>query len=201
MKRILTLFLALSFIFVFNGCTKTTDINDTPSPQSPINGDDNGDINDDAYPDNDTTTNTTGINESGTYLSSLRTLDTDLRKSITDMDANTIDVNDKDYLTKSGAAYTKRAQAYQTALNNARKLKADPNNAAYNDSIIAYYQNGYDTYNNLGTKYGTFKTMNDETTYKSGLGKDLYDVKADVRTGYENALRSLGINDNTITTP
>lgn len=205
MKKIFTLFMITSLIVVMSGCAKTTDINDTPSPQSPINGDENGDINEnvndaniidnDVYEDDIDTTS--GISGAGTYLNSLRGVDSTLRQTVTDMDAATIDVNDKDYITKSADYYKRRAAAYQTALNSVNGMTVDAANRSYNDSIVSYYQNGYDTYNNLATKYGTFKTIDDETAYKNGLGKTAYDIKTDLRSGYENALNALDIDFTT----
>lgn len=226
MKKLFTLFLIASLVFVFNGCARNTDIEDTPSPQSPIYGDENGNINEgygnyNGIDRNGTNTNgigtngtgangtgtngtgrngtntTTGISGSGTYLNSLRDVDGTLRSTVRDMDSQTIDTNDKDYLSKSAASYRSRAAAYQTALNSVRGMNVDAANRSYNDSIVSYYQNGYDTYNNLANKYGTFKTTDDEQAYRSGLGRSAYDIKTDVRTGYENALRSMGINGDT----
>lgn len=214
MKKFFMSILVIAFTFSLMGC------NSSPSPQAPINGDANGDINEDVYPDTsgtdyNTTTGTnytyttdTGYNTDsvdytdttaiGTpYATSLGNIDGTLRKTLTDMDLVKINSTDPNYLTNSADYYTRRANAYRTALDEINKLDVGTTNKDYNDTIITYYQNGYDTYNNLATKYGTFKTVNDETDYKNGLGKTAYDIKTNLKSAYDKALNSLGITTTT----
>lgn len=233
MNKFFTSILVIAFTVSLVGCGSSA-----PSPQDPINGDANGNINDNVYPNtttgtgyNTTTDYGTGYDTTGTdyttgtgtgyttdttgtgydtttgytsststntpYATSLGDIDGTLRKSLTDMDLVKLNATDKNYLPSSVDYYTRRANAYRTALDSLNKLSVGTTSKAYNDTIASYYQNGYDTYNNLATKYGTFKTVNDETAYKSGLGKTAYDVKTDLRSAYDKALNSLGIATTT----
>jgi len=195
MKKLITLFFILSIVFVFNGCARNND-NDL------IPGDDNTtDINnpDDisAVPQGvPKATSLNNRNNTGTetpYVTSLRDLDGTLQDSIGELDNMTIDANDKDYFTKQSDYYSRRASAYQKALNSARRLDYTGNTREDHDAIISYYQNGYDTYNKLSSKYKNFRTVEEERAYREGEGRDSYDLAPDITDAYERAVRSLGL--------
>lgn len=202
MKRILTLLLILNFIFIFNGCARR-DINDTNDMLD-------NDINDDFLDDNipEANPNFTGYNNDyitgngngipnnyndDSYTTSLQRIDDDLRAALGNVDNMRYDVNDDDYLVRSRGSYTARANAYKTALNAANRLNYSTNNRDYHDTIVSYYQTGYDKFNDLSTRYGGFTNMDDETTFRNEVGETYFDVDNNVRRGYEDALRSLNI--------
>lgn len=196
MKKIFILFFILSLIFTFNGCTRVNDndaIPNTDNNQTDINDEDLSAI-PQGVPKTTNLNNTTENNNGNTpYVTSLRDLDGSLQNSITELDAITIDTNDKDYFNKQSDYYGKRASAYQKALNSARRLSYTGNTREDHDAIISYYQSGYDTYNKLSSKYKGFKSVEEERAYREGDGKDAYDLAPDISDAYERAVRAIGI--------
>lgn len=198
MKKIIALFFVLSVLFVFNGCARFNDDNDTIPGDDVNNNETDLDGADDisavpqGQPRATNLNNNTGTNNTP-YVTSLRDLDGTLQDSITDLDNMTIDANDKDYFTKQSDYYGRRASAYQKALNSARRLDYTGNTREDHDAIISYYQNGYDTYNKLSTRYKNFNTIEEERAYRDGEGREAYDLAPDITDAYERAVRSLGI--------
>ncbi|PKM52248.1 MAG: hypothetical protein CVV02_02460 [Firmicutes bacterium HGW-Firmicutes-7] len=192
MKKLLALFIIFGLVLVLNGCAR--DLNDDTVPE--------GTPNDNSLIPNGTDNNTQNLSNTNTpmggtnltpYTTSLQELDGTLRSSVTDLDGMKVDTNDKDYLTKQSDYYSKRADAYRTALNGVNRLSYTGNNRQDHDAIVSYYQNGYDTYNKLSNQYRRFTTIDDERSYRNGIGRNAYDLAPDVSDTYERALRSVGI--------
>ncbi|PKM94282.1 MAG: hypothetical protein CVU84_12555 [Firmicutes bacterium HGW-Firmicutes-1] len=198
MKKSLVLLIVLSLTFALNGCARNDDIgnddigNDALTP---------GNTSEDLILNPDGTANNTqrqnkatpmGTGQQTPYATSLRDLDGTLRTSVTDLDKVKIDANDKDYLKKQSDYYSQRASVYRKALNSVNRLSYTGNNRKDHDAIISYYQNGYDTYNNLSKKYNSFTSIEEERAYRDG-DRDAFDLAPNINDAYERAIRSLGI--------
>lgn len=195
MRKFFTLLFVLSMLLAFSGCTKTDDLKDNTNNGANVG--DKGKV--DENKDNSTDIKETGIPQGAAndddYITSIKDIDSRFRKALDDMAKDgDVDVNDSNYLTKRGDYYTNTAKAYRTALDEINKTTYTDENKAYHNALVDYYRSGYDTYNNLAKKYSTFKSVNDETAYKAGEGRDAYDISDDLKKAYEDALRKLGID-------
>lgn len=190
MKKLLVLFILLGFIFALNGCARNDDNDIIPGdePEDAALRPD-GTVQQNAQP----LSNTTVTGNQTPYTTSLQELDGTLRSSVQDLDGMTFDTNDTDYLPKQSDYYSRRASAYRNALNGINRLSYTGNNRQDHDAIVSYYQNGYDTYNKLSTRYKGFNSIDDEKAYRDGDGRDAYDLSPDISDTYERALRSVGI--------
>lgn len=200
MKKFIALFIILSFLFVVSGCEAFRRNNDLNNNE--LNGDTtNGDFMDGNSPgtiqDPDTNEIPQGAPLGTTselpYATSVRDLDGTLRRSINDLDRVKIDRNGDDYLVRQGEYYQKRADAYKKALDGINNVSYTGNNRNDHNALISYYQNGYDTYNSLATKYRGFKTIDDERAYRTGEGRNAYDLMPEINDAYNRSLNSLGI--------
>lgn len=128
------------------------------------------------------------------YQTSLSEIDRRLYNSLNDMDDTEFDENDDNYIMNKRAYYQRTANAYKRALDDIGTINYTGDNSEYHDTVIGYYQNGYDTYNNLYTEYDTFETIDDEKTYINEVGTTPFDLRTDVRDAYDNVLNNLRIS-------
>lgn len=195
------IFFIIALAFILSSCTVRDDLDLDDNLKDNLKDNLNDNINDNI--NDNTTTDIYDDNlpegfvtpEDDRDLTSLRDINNALNRSLTTTTGKRVNYEDKDYLVNEADYYTNTSNSYKKAYDDFTALNLTGEQSDYYNDISNYYKSGYDTYSVLATKYGRFKTADEEKLYRTGEGKSAYEIKQDLKDSYQKALDKLGVNN------